>query len=96
MKTLIVGAGIIGSIYGWAFAEAGHEVTHLVRPGKTSQFANGMDIDMYDVRKGHKRNFIGHYSIRVAEAIDPSDGYELVIVPTKHYHLIDTLKKIAP
>ena len=96
MKILIVGAGIIGSIYGWAFDEAGHEVTHLVRAGKASQFANGIDIDMYDVRKGHKRNFIGHYPIRVTEAIDPSDGYELVIVPTKHYHLIETLKKIVP
>lgn len=96
MKTLIVGAGIIGSIYGWAFAEAGHDVTHLVRPGKASKFTNGFEIDMYDVRKGHKRNFTGHYSIRVTEAIDSSDAYELVIVPTKHYHLIDTLKRIVP
>jgi 2-dehydropantoate 2-reductase len=96
MKTLIVGAGIIGSIYGWAFAEAGHEVTHLVRPGKASNFKEGFEIDMYDVRKGHKRDFTGHYSIRVTEAIDPSDGYELVIVPTKHYHLIDTLKQVVP
>lgn len=96
MKTLIVGAGIIGTIYGWAFAEAGHEVTHLVRPGKASHFANGFEIDMYDVRKGHKRNFTGHYPIRVTEALHPSDGYELVIVPTKHYHLLETLRQIVP
>jgi pyruvate/2-oxoglutarate dehydrogenase complex dihydrolipoamide dehydrogenase (E3) component len=38
MKLLIVGAGIIGSIYGWALAEAGHDVTHLVRPGKAAKF----------------------------------------------------------
>lgn len=96
MKTLIIGAGIIGSIYGWAFAEAGHEVMHLVRPGKAAQFSNGLVVDMYDVRKGHKRNFIGHYPIRVTETLNPSDGYELVIVPTKHYHLLDTLKQIVP
>lgn len=96
MKTLIVGAGIIGTIYGWAFAEAGHDVTHLVRPGKASKFAEGIEIDMYDVRKGHKRNFTGYYPIRVTETLDPSDGYELVIVPTKHYHLIDTLKQTVP
>jgi 2-dehydropantoate 2-reductase len=96
MKILIVGAGIIGSIYGWAFSEAGHHVTHLVRPGKSPQFANGIEIDMYDTRKGHKRDFVGHYTIHVTESIQPSDGFELVIVPTKHYHLIETLKPIVP
>jgi 2-dehydropantoate 2-reductase len=96
MKTLIVGAGIIGTIYGWAFAEAGHDVTHLVRPGKAAQFKNGFKIDMYDVRKGHKRDFIGHYAIRVTETIQPADDYELVIVPTKHYRLLETLKQLVP
>jgi 2-dehydropantoate 2-reductase len=96
MKILIVGAGIIGSIYGWAFAEAGHEVTHLVRPGRAGQYPNGMDIDMYDTRKGHKRDFIGRYAIRLTEALQPGDGYELIIVPTKHYKLIETLKQIVP
>ena len=96
MKTLIVGAGIIGTIYGWAFAEAGHEVVHLVRPGRSAQYKDGFAIDMYDVRKGHKRDFIGHYPIRVTETVAPTDGYELVIVPTKHYHLLDTLKDLVP
>ncbi len=96
MKILVVGAGIIGSIYGWAFAEAGHDVIHFVRRGKAARYANGMDIDMYDVRKGHKRNFTGHYPIRVTETIQPADGYEVVIVATKHYHLLETLKQIVP
>jgi 2-dehydropantoate 2-reductase len=96
MKVLIVGAGIIGSIYGWAFAEAGNDVTHLVRPGKAIQFKDGIKIDIYDTRKGHKKDFISHYPICVTESIQPSDNYELVIVPTKHYRLIETLKSIVP
>jgi 2-dehydropantoate 2-reductase len=96
MKTLIIGAGIIGSIYGWAFAEAGHEVIHLVRPGKAARYKDGIQIDMLDARKGHKRNFIGHYPIRITETVRPSDGYELVIVPTKHYYLLETLKQLVP
>jgi 2-dehydropantoate 2-reductase len=96
MKLLIVGAGIIGSIYGWAFAEAGHDVTHLVRPGRAAQFKDGFQIDMYDVRKNHQRNYIGHYAICVTESVQPADGYELVIVPTKHYQLIETLKPLVP
>ena len=34
MRVLVVGAGIIGSIYGWALAESGHRVVHLVRAGR--------------------------------------------------------------
>ena len=96
MKIMIVGAGIIGTIYGWAFAEAGHEVIHLVRPGRAAQFGSGIEIDMYDVRKGHKRDFLGHYPIQVTESILPSPGFDLVIVPTKHYHLVETLRQIVP
>ena len=96
MKILIVGAGIIGTIYGWAFAEAGHEVTHLVRSGRAVNYEGGFKIDMYDVRKGHKRDFIGHYPIRVTETVQPANDYELVIVPTKHYRLLETLKQLVP
>lgn len=96
MKILIVGAGIIGTIYGWAFAEAGHDVTHFVRPGRAAQFAKGIKIDMYDVRKGHKKDFIGHYPIHLTETLQPSDGYEMVVVPTKHYSLLQTLKQLIP
>ncbi len=96
MKTLIVGAGIIGTIFGWALAEAGHEVTHLVRPGKAGKYQDGFEIDMYDVRKGHQKNFTGHHTINVTETVRPEDNYELVIVPTKHYHLLETLKQLVP
>lgn len=96
MKLLIVGAGIIGSIYGWALAEAGHDVTHLVRPGRAKQYSDGLKIDMYDVRKRHKRDYLGHYAMRVTETVQPTDRYELVIVPTKHYQLIATLKQLVP
>jgi 2-dehydropantoate 2-reductase len=96
MKILIVGAGVIGSIYGWAFAEAGHDVTHLVRPGRTGQYADGMQMDVYDTRKGHNRDFVGRYAIRLTYALQPGDLYELIIVPTKHYKLIETLRQIVP
>jgi 2-dehydropantoate 2-reductase len=55
-----------------------------------------MDIDMYDTRKGHKRDYTGRYAIHLTETLQPSDGYELVVVPTKHYKLVETLKEIVP
>ncbi len=96
MKILIVGAGIVGTIYGWAFAEAGHDVTHLVRPGRGGMYPDGINIDMYDVRKGHKRDFLGHYPIRLTETVQPSAGWDLVVVPTKHYNLLETLEQVLP
>ena len=35
MKTLIVGMGVIGGIYGWMLQKSDVDVTHFVRPGKT-------------------------------------------------------------
>ena len=95
MKILIVGAGIIGSIFGWALTDAGNDVTHFVRKGKAAQFANSMKIDMLENRKG-KTNFIGLYGIQVTEMLSPSDGYDAVIVPTKPYQLLEVLKQIVP
>jgi 2-dehydropantoate 2-reductase len=95
MKVLIVGAGIIGSVFGWALTDGGHDVTHFVRKGKAAQFANGMPVDVLENRKG-KKNFIGKYNIKVTEALAPSDEYELVIVPTKPYQVMDVLKQIVP
>ena len=34
MKTLIIGTGVIGTIYGWALSESGIDITHLVRKDK--------------------------------------------------------------
>lgn len=96
MKILIIGAGIIGSIYGWALSEAGNDVVHLVRPGRASQFAKGMKFDILDKRKGHKKSFLGNYSIDVTEDLNSSDGYELVVVPTKHFDLVNVLRQTVP
>ena len=95
MKVLIIGAGIIGSIFGWALADGGNDVTHFVRTGKTAQFADGMPLDMLENRKG-KKNFIGKYHLKVTESLRLSDGYEAVIVPTKPYQVAGVLKQVVP
>ena len=38
MKTLIVGTGVIGTIYGWALSESGADITHLVRKGRRQEY----------------------------------------------------------
>ena len=96
MRVLVVGAGIIGSIYGWALAESGHHIVHLVRSGKASALRDGLTLDMLDRRKGHKRNSRGLYRLNAVETLSPTDTFELVIVPVKHHALVETLKEIVP
>lgn len=96
MRVLVVGAGIIGSIYGWALAESGHQVAHLMRSGRAAALRDGLPLDVCDRRKGHKRNFCGRYRLNAVETLSPTDPFELVIVPVKHYALLQTLKEVIP
>jgi ketopantoate reductase len=59
MKTLVVGTGIIGIIYGWALSEADIDVTHFVRKGKRDQFRDGVTLDLLDEREGHRKYYNG-------------------------------------
>jgi ketopantoate reductase len=96
MKTLIVGSGVIGVIYGWALRQAGVDVTHFVRPGKKVRFPNGATLDLLDERKGYLPKSMQHYPLRCVEAISPSDGYELIIVPTNAQQVESALQDLLP
>jgi ketopantoate reductase len=96
VKTLVVGTGVIGVIYGWALSEAGVDVTHFVRKGKRDQFRDGVTLDLLDERKGHRKYNVTKYELRCVEAISPSDNYELVIVPTNAHQVEGALRALVP
>lgn len=96
MRVVVIGAGIIGSIYGWALAESGNHVVHLVRSGRAAALRDGLALDVCDRRKGRKRNFRGLYRLEAVETPSPTDAFELVVVPVKHYALRPTLEEIVP
>ena len=96
MKTLIVGAGTEGVLYGWALAEAGYDVTHFIRQGKKAQFDNGVLLDVIDDRKGHKQENKIKYPMKCVEMIAPTDHYELIILPIHFYQVEAALETLAP
>lgn len=96
MKTLIVGTGIIGTIYGWALAEAGIDVTHYVRKGCKDNFSESVTLDVLDERKGHPKKNVTQYKRKCVESIAPSDNYELIIVPTGAHQVQDVLWTLVP
>lgn len=57
MRVLVIGVGIIGTIYGWVLAEGGHHVVHLVRSGRADAFPDGLPLDVFD-RGCHR--FVDH------------------------------------
>jgi ketopantoate reductase len=96
MKTLIVGTGIIGVIYGWALAQSGVDVTHLVRKGRKDQFKDGINLDLLDERKGHTKYNITNYAIKCIEDVSAADGYELIIVATNMHQTENALSQLVP
>jgi len=96
MTILIIGAGIVGSTYGWALAQAGHPVRHLVRAGRAGKLGEGIRLDMLDKRKGYPKRLVGTYAIRAVEKVENPEEYELVIFPGHHYTMNEVLRDIVP
>ncbi len=89
MKTLILGAGGIGGYFGGRLAQAGGDVTFLVRPKRRAEIArDGLVIE----------SPLGNARLQaktvVAEELKP--GYDAVIFTCKAYDLDSAMDAIAP
>ena len=87
MKILVVGAGVIGTIYGYVLAEAGNTVTHYVRPGKRMDLRGGIRLHLLDGRMKRPRALTHLYRLNVTETLSPEECYDLCIVSVRHYQL---------
>jgi len=90
MKVLIIGRGIVGTIYGWALSEAGIDVTHVVRK---DGFPRTDSLDILDLRAGFPKRLKTNYSPKTVRGITSSDGFDLVIVATKHYQAAQAIQQ---
>ena len=50
MKVAILGLGVIGTIYAYAFQKAGHQVEHVLRDSKKNNAPKGVSVDLLDGR----------------------------------------------
>jgi ketopantoate reductase len=50
MKILVTGLGAMGTSHGWALAQAGADVWHVVRNPKASRASGSIAIDLLDLR----------------------------------------------
>jgi len=89
MKILVLGAGGIGGYFGGRLAQAGADVTFLVRPKRREQIArDGLRVE----------SPLGDFSVKaktvLAEAVQPA--YDLVLFTCKAYDLDSAMDAIAP
>ncbi|HLX24864.1 MAG TPA: 2-dehydropantoate 2-reductase [Usitatibacter sp.] len=89
MKTLVLGAGGIGGYFGGRLAEAGSDVTFLVRPGRRDQLAR--DGLMIESPHGNLKMPV---KTVLAEQLKP--GYDIVLFTCKAYDLDSAMDAIAP
>jgi 2-dehydropantoate 2-reductase len=93
MKVLVIGRGVVGTIYGWALSNAGVDVTHVVRK---EGLPDTDTLDLLDLRPGFPKNTRVSYAPKTVTQISPSDGFDLVIVATKHYQAAQAIDQYLP
>ncbi len=89
MKILVLGAGGIGGYFGARLAEAGADITFLVRPRRAEQLArDGLRVEspLGDIRR----------PVKTVQAGQLRPGYDLVLFTCKAYDLDSAMDAIAP
>jgi len=89
MKILVLGAGATGGYFGARLAQAGADVTFLVRDRRAAQLA----ADGLVVRSPH-----GDFNVRARFVKQPDvrPGYDLVLLTCKAYDLDSAIESVRP
>src|SRR3954447_12887060 len=89
MRILVLGAGAVGGYFGGRLAEAGKDVTFLVRGARASALnQHGLKVE----------SALGDFQVpvNVATADRVGGPYELVLLTAKHYDLDAAIEAIRP
>jgi 2-dehydropantoate 2-reductase len=86
MKIVVVGPGVIGSIYGGLLARSGHDVTLIARGQRLADLrTHGLVLE--DADSGHRTEI----SLPVLAELSPDDHYDLVLVTVRSEQFASTL-----
>lgn len=91
MRILMFGAGVICTVYGYALAQAGMDVTHNVRPGKKQTLEKGIWLRLLDGRFKPPQETSILYQLKVVDSLSPADDYDFYIVSVRRYQLDSVL-----
>ena len=94
MKIAILGLGVIGTTYAYAFQKAGHQVEHVLRDSKRNNAPKSLSVDLLDGRYHSKgENKHDTYEVHVAESVFE---YDFIFLSVRHGFIkeaVETLRK---
>ncbi|MBS7809478.1 ketopantoate reductase family protein [Roseococcus pinisoli] len=89
MRVLVLGAGALGGYFGGRLAEAGGDVTFLVRPGRAAALAkDGLAIES---QFGNAK-----LAVKTIQAAKLQPGWDVILLSNKAYDLDDAISTIRP
>jgi 2-dehydropantoate 2-reductase len=95
MKVLMLGRGVIASVYGWAFDRAGHDVEFYVRP--SADHPDEVKLDLLDLRRRPwGRSVRERWPITLRREIPLRHEYDLIVVSVGHHRLREAMELLAP
>jgi 2-dehydropantoate 2-reductase len=97
MRVLMVGRGVIATIYGRVLHAAGHDVEFYVRPGRAAEYGDEVQLDWIDGRrKPIGRRVRESFRTQLRESLDPGDGFDLIVLSVGHHRLAEAAAFLAP
>ncbi|BBY87862.1 ketopantoate reductase family protein [Mycolicibacterium tokaiense] len=97
MRVLMFGRGVIATIYGYAFHQAGHDVEFYVRPGRAVEYGPELHMELVDGRRSPLGRRTQHvFSTRLRESVDPGHGVDLIVLSVGHHRLREAAEYLAP
>jgi 2-dehydropantoate 2-reductase len=92
MKILVVGAGAVGGYFGARLAQAGRDVTFLVRPSRAQQLRS----EALRVLSPHGDLTLQPKTITAKELDGPSDIFDIIFLSVKALALDQAMEDMAP
>ncbi len=90
MRILVLGAGVIGSVYAGKLVEAGHDVVLFARGRRLTDLqASGLILEEAESRQ---RTVV---QVAAVGALDADDRFDLVLVPVRSEQLASTLPLLS-
>jgi 2-dehydropantoate 2-reductase len=97
VRILMVGRGVIATLYGRVLHGAGHDVEFLVRPGRAREYGDEVLLDWTDGRRGpFGRRIREAFPVRLRESIDPDHDADLIVLSVGHHRLAEAAALLAP
>jgi 2-dehydropantoate 2-reductase len=97
VKILFFGRGTIGTLYAWAFENAGHTVEFYVREGRKVQYGSHVNLEIWDARRSKKDRLIKEkWPIVTHEEIKENHDYDLIFMSVHPEQVSSVVKYLAP